>query len=86
VTRRAAKERCTMSAVLMSLKAPCLSIEELEQRLETALLRLSWAASERRDPAVRADLEPCSCLGLLCLCDGQDCAGVCASYCLIHYV
>jgi hypothetical protein len=86
VTKRGAKERYSMSAAKMSLAPPCLSIEELEQRLEAALLRSGWAASEKGDPAVRACSESCGCLGILCLCDGQDCAGVCATHCLIHYV
>jgi len=86
VTKRDGKERCSMSAAIMSLIPPCLSIEELEQRLEITLLRSGWAASEKGGPALRADSEASSCLGLLCLCDGQDCAGVCATHCLIHYV
>jgi hypothetical protein len=86
VTKRDAKERCSMSVAITSLIAPYLSIEELEQRLETSLLRSGWTASEKGDPAVRVDSESCGCLGMLCLCDGQDCAGVCATHCLIHYV
>ena len=86
VTKRDAKEQCSTSSAIMSLNPPCLSIEELEHRLETALLRPGWAPSEQGDPAVRINSESCGCLGMLCLCDGQDCVGVCESHCLIHYL
>jgi hypothetical protein len=85
VTKRGPKNHCSSSSVILSLKPSCLSIEELEQRLETTLLRPGWAASQKGE-AVRVNSESCGCLDNLCLCDGQDCVGVCESHCLIHYL
>ena len=79
-------EQCSLPYPITSLKPSCLSIEELEQRLETALMPADWAPSEKGDPNVRVNPESCGCLGLLCLCDGQDCVRVCESHCLIHYI
>jgi hypothetical protein len=86
VTKRGTRDKCSTSYEIMSLRPSCLSIEELEQRLKTTQLRPGWAASEKGDLAVRVNSESCGCLGMLCLCDGQDCVVVCESHCLIHYV
>jgi hypothetical protein len=85
VTKRGPKEQSTKASLIMSLKPSCLSIEELEHRLETALLRPGRAPSEIVE-ALRFNWESCGCLDILCLCDGQDCVGVCESHCLIHYL
>jgi hypothetical protein len=73
VTERATDRKSSVPFVRISVSSPFLSVEELEQRLETSLARIVHA-------------EPCNCLGALCHCDGQDCVGVCETYCLIHYV
>ena len=73
VTEGDVHKESSATFVTISTKSPWLSVEELEQRLETTLLKTIHA-------------EPCNCLGVLCHCDGQDCAGVCETYCLIHYV
>ena len=73
MTERDAHGGSSVPSVRISVTSPCLSVEELEQRLETSLLRMMHA-------------EPCNCLGALCQCDGHDCVGVCETYCLIHYV
>ena len=73
VTERDTRGESSVPLVRVSVRSPCLSVEELEQRLETSLARMIHP-------------EPCNCLGALCQCDGQDCAGVCETYCLIHYV
>ena len=73
VTEKNAHNESSPPYVKISLQQPSLSLEELEQRLETSLIHMIHS-------------EPCGCLGALCLCDGQDCIGVCESYCLIHYV
>lgn len=73
VTDRAAHRESPVPFVRISAGSPCLSVEELEQRLETSVTRMMHA-------------EPCNCLGALCQCDGQDCVGVCETNCLIHYV
>ncbi len=73
VTGRVPHKESSVSCMMISLKPPCLSVEELEQRLEIALLHMIHS-------------EPCNCLGALCQCDGQDCIGVCETHCLIHYV
>ena len=73
VTEGDAHKKSSAPFVTITAKYPHFSVEELEQRLETTLLRIIHA-------------EPCNCLGALCQCDGQDCVGVCETYCLIHYV
>lgn len=72
VTERDPRKRFLAPFEIFSLKPPCLSVEELEQRLEASLMHLLHP-------------EPCDCLGALCQCDGQDCIGVCEAHCLIHY-
>jgi hypothetical protein len=73
VTRRDARRQSSIPHKLTSLKRPCLSVDELERRLATSVMHMIHA-------------EPCACLGALCHCDGQECIGVCESYCLINYV
>jgi hypothetical protein len=73
VKQGGARKESSAPLVMISEAFPYLSLEELEQRLESCLVQL-----------VRTG--PCNCLGELCQCDGQDCAGVCANYCLIHYL
>ena len=70
--KRGRRKSFSVPCKMISLTRPRLSLEELEQRLET-----SWV------PVVHG--EPCDCLGALCHCDGQECIGVCPSYCLLHY-
>ena len=72
MTKGSPRIRFSVPCGMISLTRPRLSIEELEERLETSRL-----------PVIQA--EPCDCLGALCHCDGQECVGVCPSYCLIHY-
>lgn len=83
---RNAKRACPPSEGILSLRTSCLSIEELERRLECVPLCAPRITLERSDPAGRFEPEPCGCLGVLCQCDGQDCGGVCELHCLIHYV
>ena len=71
---------------VLSLRASCLSIEALEQRLEFAVPRWGWIATQGEDPTPDVSSGPCGCLGRLCQCDGQDCIAICDSHCLIHYV
>jgi len=73
VTDRATLRESPVSFVRISGGSPCLSVEELERRLETSLAQIMHA-------------EPCNCPDALCQCDGLDCLGVCETYCLIHYV
>lgn len=81
-----AKRPCPPPAgAVLSLRTSCLSIEELEERLECVPLCAPSIPLYKRDPAARFETEPCGCLGMLCQCDGQDCAGVCDLHCLIHY-
>jgi len=67
------RNRSSAPSVMIPLKRPCLSVEELERRLEASRIHLLHS-------------EPCDCLGAWCQCDGQDCVGVCETHCLIHYV
>ena len=73
MTEKESQRESSVPFVRISARSPCLSVEELEQRLETSIARMIHA-------------EPCNCLGALCHCDGQDCVGVCEVHCLIHYV
>jgi hypothetical protein len=66
-----------------SLRTPVSWMEELEPRLEAAFIQSLNAGAFL---AQTSPGEPCGCLGTLCLCDGQNCAGVCDSHCLVHYV
>jgi hypothetical protein len=86
VIHRDAKRARPRSEAILSLRTSCLSIEELEHRLESVPLRAPPIALERSDPSGRFEPEPCGCLGVLCQCDGRDCGGVCDLHCLIHYV
>ncbi len=73
VKRLDRRKRSSTPSVTISLKPPCLSIEEMEHRLEASRMQLLHP-------------EPSDCPGTVCQCDGQDCMGVCEAYCLIHYV
>ncbi len=72
MTRRSPKKAPAVRLEQISLNPSLLSVEELEHRMETALIHGSHSAV-------------CNCLGTLCQCDGWDCVEVCASHCLIHY-
>ncbi len=72
VTAPKGQKQAPAPSVMVSLKQPCLSVEELERRLEASRLYLLHP-------------DPCDCLGALCQCDGQDCIGVCEAHCLVHY-
>jgi hypothetical protein len=72
VTTRGAIKRPRAPLLAVPLKPGCLSLEELERRLESSLAGAMAPAS-------------CECLGVLCQCDGQDCIAVCESHCLIDY-
>ena len=72
VTKGNARKLFPVPCKMIPLTRPWLSVEELEERLETS-----------RFPVIHA--EPCDCLGALCHCDGQECVTVCPSYCPIHY-
>lgn len=73
VTKRGPRSRLPVPSGMIALKSFSFSIEELERRLETALLHTVYHGS-------------CDCLGTLCQCDGEHCTGICESHCLIHYV
>jgi hypothetical protein len=73
VTGRISLDESSTSCVPVSSHPALLPVEELEERLEIALMQMIHS-------------DPCNCLGALCQCDGQDCVEVCATYCLIHYV
>ena len=73
VTKKVAHGRSSLPYKLISLKRPWFSVDELEERLESSVMNMIHS-------------EPCPCLGALCHCDGQECIGVCESYCLINYV
>ncbi len=72
VTKRRAQRPLSLPCKTVPLSLPRLSVEELEYRLETVEAHMVY-----RDPSVWPDE--------LCQCDGQECIGVCPSYCLIRY-
>ena len=86
VTDQQKEERSVLSAV-EPLKPTCppLSIDELERRMEMTVLRAGWLSPASAHTVTARDGAPCTCLGVLCDCDGQDCAGICESHCLINY-
>jgi len=75
----------------VSLRAPAPGpvLETLETRLEAGL---AWPlfpefphAAPGQGPLPRVLEDPCGCWGTLCLCDGQDCAGICLRHCVLDY-
>jgi len=64
----------------LSIRTPAPVLEELETRLEAGLL------APGAPPEVWArGGDACGCLGVLCLCDGHDCSGVCLGHCVLDY-
>lgn len=76
----------SLEAEIIHLTPETMAVDELEERIETALIPFPEVGATGRFFPNRSSSGPCDCFSTLCQCDGHDCVGVCAVHCMVHYV